>query len=116
MSGAMKERLLVLVKLEEWFELIQPSLRKFPKAQRFTLVQRIENTCFECMDLVVTANLDKANRARHILSARVASERTRILIRMAWGRSLIDAQHFELYSEKLDEISKMLAGWARATR
>lgn len=108
------QKLLVLKKLEEWMVAIEPSLAKFPKSARFTLAQKIENGSLDCIDKVIAANLDKPRRADHIFQARVTTERVQLLIRVARSRSLIDLAHYELYSEKLTEISKMLAGWARA--
>lgn len=107
-------KLLVLKKLEEWLTAVEPSLAKFPKSARFTLAQKIENTSLECVDQVLFANLNKPRRAEHILQARVAAERVQLLIRVARARSFLDLNHYELLSEKLTEISKMLAGWARA--
>jgi hypothetical protein len=37
-------------------------------------------------------------------------------VRVARQRSFLDLRHYELLSERVTEISKMLAGWARATR
>ncbi len=66
------------------------------------------------MDRVICANLDKPRRPEHLLQARVCVERTLILIRLARGQGFIDLRHYELFAEKLTEIAKMLAGWARA--
>lgn len=109
----MNEKLKVFRKLEEWIIALQPSLRKFPKTARFTTGQRIENTAFECIDEIIQANLHKADRPGHILRARVCTERLQLLIRISNTLSYIDQNHYELYSEGLTEISKMLAGWAR---
>ncbi len=108
------QELKVLKKLEEWLVLVEPSLAKFPKSARFTLAQKIENSSLECIDKVISANLEKPRRAEHLLQARVATERVQLLIRVARSRAFVDMKHYELYSEKLTEISKMLAGWARA--
>jgi hypothetical protein len=111
-----KTKLLVLKKLEDWVSHLQPSLRNFPKAVRFTLAQRLENTSFECIDHVVQANLDKPRRLEHLFRARICAERLQVLIRVAHAQSWIDLKHYELYSEYLVEIAKMLAGWARVTQ
>jgi hypothetical protein len=110
----MNEKLKVLRKLEEWAIAIQPSLRKFPKTARFTTAQRLENTVFECIDEVIQANLNKPERPKHILNARICTERLLLLIRISKALEYIDGRHYEIYSESLTEISKMLAGWARA--
>ncbi len=110
----MHEKLQVLRKLEEWHALLQPSLRNFPKAIKFTMAQRIENTSLECIDQVIRANLDKPRRPEHILQARVCTERLQLLIRIARTNAWIDLKHYELFSERITEVSKMLAGWARA--
>ena len=95
--------------------LLQPSLRKFPKTVRFTLAQRIENTSYECVDEVIRANLDKKNRQSHIFQARVCTERLQFMIRTAHTQALIDLRHYELFSEKITELSKMLTGWSRVS-
>jgi hypothetical protein len=110
----MMQKLQVLKKLEDWLFIIQPSLANFPKSVRFSLAQKIENTSLECIDLVISANLDKPRRADHLLKARVSTERLQILVRIAHQRSFIDLRHYELFSERITEISKMLTGWARA--
>ena len=107
-------KLQVLKKLEELLSAIQPSLASFPKSARFTLAQKIENTALECIDYVIFANLEKIRRPEHLLRARVSTERMHLLIRVAHQRSFIDMNHYELFSEKLREVAKMLAGWARA--
>lgn len=109
-----RNKLLVLRKLEDFLVAIYPSLKKFPKSERFTLAQKIQNTSLECIDHVLSANFDKANRHNHLLQARVKTERVLLLIRAAHRLSMIDIKHYETYSERLIEIAKMLAGWARA--
>lgn len=110
----MNRKLIVLKKLEEWLELLQPSLRKFPKEKRFTLAQRLENTSIECIDRVIASNLEKSKRQEHLLIARIVIERLKVLVRISKKHQFIDIRHYELFSEKLIEISKMLAGWQRA--
>ena len=111
----MNQKLLVLKKLENWVGLITVGLRNLPKALRFTLVQRIENTSYECIDSVLLANLDKANRPRHLLDARICAERLQVMVRVAHAQRWIDLKRYEIYSETLTEIAKMLAGWARVS-
>ena len=108
-------KLIILKKLEDWLVLLQPSLRNFPKAARFTLAQKIETASLECFDEVIRANLNKKKRPEHILQARVCTERLQLLIRVARTHEWIDMRHYELFSEKLTELSKMLSGWAHAS-
>ncbi len=111
----MKQKLLVLKKTEDWIGAIQPSLRRFPKSVRFTIAQRIENASYECVDQIVLANLDKSRRPSHLLLARICAERLQIMMRIAHSQNWIDLKHYEIYSEQLTEIAKMLAGWARVS-
>jgi hypothetical protein len=112
----MNNKLLILQRLQDWIIFVQPCLRKFPKTERFTLAQRIENSSLECIDWVVKANLDKTNRPQHILQARVTLERLKILIRVAKAQSWIDVKRYEFLSEKMDEMGKMLGGWANVSK
>jgi len=110
------ERLLVLKKQEELLSELLWSIKKFPKSERFTLGQKIENTTLEGIDEVISANFHKGQRLKHIFSARVANERLQLLIRIANSHQMIDLRHYEIYSDKVTEISKMLSGWERVSR
>ena len=47
--------------------------------------------------------------------ARVTHERLRILVRVAKTQNFIDDRRYEISSEKLNEVGKMLGGWARVS-
>jgi len=70
----------------------------------------------DCVFYVLRANLDKPQRAQHILEASIRVESLRLLMRVAAELKLVSVSHLEMYSEKLDEISRMLSGWAHATK
>jgi hypothetical protein len=108
------QQLKVLKKTEDWLLSVHPCLKNFPKSERFTLAQRIENGALECIEWILFANLDKPNRPAHLMRARVGIERVQVLIRLAHSLSFLDVSRYERFSESLAEISKMLAGWARA--
>lgn len=110
------EKLIVLTRVEDWIVAMESSLRKFPKSHRFTIAQKIELTSFECLDHIASANLDKPGRPNHIFLARVAIERLMVLVRISKRLKLIDVKNYEFYAEKLVEIAKMLAGWARVAK
>ena len=70
----------------------------------------------DCVFYVLRANLDKPQRSQHILEASIRVESLRLLMRVAAELKLVSVSHLEMYSEKLDEISRMLSGWAHATK
>lgn len=112
----MHSKLLVLQKLEVLYSEMMPTLRNFPKAERFTLAQVIQNTSLSCIDKVLTANLDKPNRVKNILHAQVTIQRLQVLVRIAKTHKFMDEKRYEIFSEKITEVSKMLNGWRESAK
>lgn len=97
-------------KTYDYYEWVYPHLKNYPKSERFTLVQKIEDSLLELLSMVVMARkadgdleyLEKADREL---------EKLRVFMRLSKDLEFISIGLYEDSSEKLDEIGKLLGGW-----
>ena len=96
----------IFQKTYDFVKWIYPTINKFPKAQRFTLVQRIETLSFELLEDVVEVmyNDNKALRKRIVLNL----HKLRILLRMSKDLSFLSYDRYEYGIRLLHELRKLV--------
>jgi len=105
----------LFTKLYELYSTVSSSLPSFPKTQRYTLGQRIEQTILDLLELLFSIPL-AANRLTLLKRMSVKTDLLKTLLRLAKDtRSLPTGRYLELQAI-LQEIGKMLGGWIRATK
>ena len=90
-------------------------LKKFPKSERFTLTQRIENTTLNMLQSIIQAN-HESDKSDVLKQASVELEKLRILIRLAKDLKFVSIQEYENLSQFTTEIGKMIGGWIKAEK
>lgn len=92
-----------------------PTVEKFPRAQKFTLGDRIQGTALDVLD-----GLTEANYSRDCIPAlsqvNLRLERLRLLFRLSLDLRLLDPRRYEFAARALDEIGRLVGGWIRASR
>ncbi len=92
-----------------------PILQRMPKAYRFTVVKRVEDSLLDTLLLIA-----KANRARDKATLLVAIDdeldRLRILCRLCNGVGLLPTDKYGNISAQLNELGRLLGGWLRQQR
>jgi hypothetical protein len=92
---------------------IYPMVNKFPKAQRFVLGQRIENSVLELLRLTIKANA--ARQKRPILEEfSVELDQFRILVRLSKDLKFMSVSQYAYASGLINETGKMLGGWIKS--
>jgi len=84
----------------------------FPKSQRFTLAQQIQNESLELLKcfIAIRRKLDvEANFKR----ADVHLETLRILFRLSKDMSLLSLKKYETIEKMLDELGRLLGDWQK---
>lgn len=105
----------LFTKLYELYSAVSSSLPSFPKTQRYTLGQRIEQTILDLLELLFSIPL-AANRLPILKQMSVKTDLLKTLLRLSKDtRSLPTGRYLELQAI-LQEIGKMLGGWIRATK
>jgi len=88
---------------------------KFPREQRFTVGDRLLETCLDVMENLVNASYQHDKQASLAAASR-GLVRARVLMRLAHGlRCVSEPQHLHFAGES-DQVGKMLGGWIRAGR
>lgn len=88
----------------------------FPRAHKFTLGDRLIDTCLEITTALVEATYLPRGRAKlhHLHAASRALTRARVLVRLAQRLELLSARQRHHFATLSDELGRMLGGWTRS--
>ncbi len=85
-----------------------------PKNARYTIGSRIENKFLDLLDDAYLAYFArKENRQTKVDSCVLTLDTLKFLTSIAWEAKLVSHGQYEEVSLKLNEVSKMLAGWQK---
>ena len=104
------ENLKLFQRSYDYYEWIYPHLKNFPKSERFTLVQHIENTLLDFIGEVIMAR-KSADTLEHLKEADQNLEKLKVFLRLSKDLEFISIGQYEESSKKLEEIGKILGGW-----
>ncbi|ADP72034.1 hypothetical protein Rvan_2826 [Rhodomicrobium vannielii ATCC 17100] len=90
-----------------------PTVEKFPRAQKFLLGDRIQGTALDVLEALIEATYTRDRRA-HLDRANLGLEKLRIFIRMACELRYLDLGRYEHAVRAIDEIGRLVGGWAKA--
>ena len=102
----------VFQKTYDLFLYAYPILKKFPKSERFTLVQKIENTILDILAGIVKT-IHEENKLNSLKHVSIQLEKLKVLIRLSKELKFIDIKEYEALSSYMIEIGKMLGGWMK---
>ncbi|MFH1534968.1 MAG: four helix bundle protein [Patescibacteria group bacterium] len=113
-SNSIPPRLLpVLQRIKEAYLLWYGYCRTLPKVHRYTLGQKIDNLLVETIEAIATAIfLNKAEKLPHVKRAIQKMDTSKVFLLILWETKSLDTKKYIALSLKLDEIGKMLGGWA----
>ena len=105
----------IALRMESLLTWTAERVAKFPRDHKFTVGDRLIETCLDVM-----AHITDAAYRRDKLAALAAASRSltraRVLARLAAAlRCLSGAQHLHFVKES-DEVGKMLGGWLKASQ
>jgi hypothetical protein len=89
-------------------------IAKFPKNQRFVLGQRIENKILDMLEHIAIANRE-INKIPKLKIVSLELDQLRLLIKIAKDLRFISLRQYEIFSERSNEIGKMLYGWIKTS-
>jgi hypothetical protein len=107
----------IFKKLYDLYKLIGLYRASVAKAERYTIWQRVDTTCIDLIEQVISAS--NRSRAEKLLSLEEASIKLnllRIFVRMAKDTKVIDPKKYLAMQVLMDEIGRMLGGWLRASK
>lgn len=99
-------------KMYDYVVWIFPLIGKFPKNQRFTLGQQIENKCLVLLEMLLRCQ-QTSDKEELCTEIRCLLETLFIYVRLAKDVHLLSVQHYSVSAEKLNEIKRIFAGFSR---
>ena len=107
----------VVVKLFTIYEMVHKLIFKFPKHERYTLGEKIENTILESIEIFVLANqVSKYEKEKMLQKANSKNELLKILFRISLNCKAMDIKQYLDIENKLQETGRMTQGWIKYTR
>lgn len=107
----------VVIKLFVLYEITHKLIFKFPKHERYTLGEKLENTILNGVEFFVLANqVSKYEKEKVLTQANSKVELLKILFRISLNCTIIDSREYLEIENKLQEIGKMTQGWIKYTR
>ena len=107
----------IFTKLYEFYKLLYQYLKLFPKRDRYTLGEKIDNLTLNIFELVITAGTTSKEYKLPMLKKSVVSvDLLKILIRLAKDNQALDNKKYIQLEQQLQEIGRMLGGWKRSVK
>ena len=86
----------------------------FPKSEKFALGAEIKQSLLTCISLIIRAN-KKFHKKTTLQDLDIELEKLRYLVRIAKDIKILPLKQYELWSERLAEIGRMVGGWLKAS-
>lgn len=103
----------IAVRMETLLAWVALRVAKFPREHKFTVGDRLVETCLDITCALVDASYTRDKHAALAAASR-ALVRARVVMRMARAVHCVsEAQHLH-FAKESDEIGRMLGGWRKA--
>jgi len=94
----------------EFIKWLHTLLNKFPKSEKYTMAQKIENTSLDFLESIIESNND-FDKKKSLRRAIVELDKLRIYFRLSKDLQFISFSQYEYGSKLINEIGRMLGGW-----
>ena len=106
-----------IFKLFVVYEITHRLIFKFPKHERYSLGEKIENSILEAIEILILANqASKYEKEKILLKANSKIELLKILFRISLNCQILDGKEYLEMENKLQEIGRMNQGWIKYSR
>ena len=106
----MIEDMKIFHKTYEFIKWLHTLLNKFPKSEKYTMAQKIENTSLNFLESIIQSNND-FDKKQSLQKAIVELDKLRIFFRLSKDLQFISFSQYEYGSKSINEIGRMLGGW-----
>jgi four helix bundle protein len=106
----MIEDMKIFHKTYEFIKWLHTLLNKFPKSEKYTMAQKIENTSLDFLESIIQSN-NNFDKSQSLQKAIIELDKLRIFFRLSKDLQFISFDQYEYGSNLINEIGKMLGGW-----
>lgn len=107
-------KLLLTGKIGRLYKDMIPALRRFPKTQKYTLAQMIENELLSSVKLILGATYQREGRIQRLNDVRLNFHTLAFLLRTSQETDCISMGLYEQFSREIDEMGRMSSSWIKA--
>jgi len=109
------ENLLIYQKFYDLLIYLYIALRQFPKSEKHTLSADIKCSAYRILSKIVEANKSK-NKLTLLYQIDVELQVMKTKLRLAHDLNFLPNKKYEICSQKIVEIGKMLGGWIKSQK
>lgn len=104
----------VVIKLFAIYEITHKLIFGFPKHERYSLGEKIENSILEAIETFISANqISKYEKEKLLLRANSKIELLKILFRIALNCETMNSKDYLNLENRLQEVGRMTQGWIK---
>jgi len=91
-----------------------PRTQSFPRPQRFTVTQRLQNAALDFQELIVEAEAARgAARLEKLRSADAALNKVRLYLRLTREWNWLTSGQYQHAAQMIAEMGRLLGGWLK---
>jgi hypothetical protein len=105
----------VFHKIYDLYKLLHSYQKQIPKAERYTLFQKCENTTLALLEALIETGHQKGDqRLNSLYSISNKLDLLKVLIRLAKDTRTIDTPQYLAIQVHIQDIGKMIGGWIKS--
>lgn len=106
-------KLLIYQKYLELIYYTNDLVRKYPKSERFTLVQEIKQALYSGLRYLMYAikSYNKNDKLKYLNELDITLNLLKVHLRLSYKYKYISMQNYTTWSSKITDICNMLGGW-----
>lgn len=105
----MLEDMIIYKKIYQMILWLYPTIKQFPKSEKFVLGQQLETTALKSLTLFIDAN-NSEDKTPYLKKMTTELEKLRILLRLAKDLKLLPFNKYETSQKHLNEIFALSGG------
>ncbi len=102
----------IFVKWIDFLKWLLLTTEKFPKKNRFTFTDRINNLALNIVEDLIEARYSR-QKMGSLRKANLGLEKIRILLRICYESKVLPHKAYEHAMVSMNEVGKMLGGWIK---
>ena len=110
----MPDEMVIFTRTFDLLTWLLPHCERFPKAQRYLVVQRLGDAALDFQEALFHANAQRGDqRIAHLRDADGYLTALRLYLRLAYQWAWLDSGQYEHVSKLVEEIGRLLGGWIK---
>ena len=104
----------VVLNLKDTYRIWQEYLISFPKQNRYTLGNKIDEVFLIAIEYCLLASYaSKETKLIHLERCISRVDLLKLLLQLAWEIRALDTKKYTVLGEQLQEVGRMLGGWKK---